>query len=242
MILGERYQPGIGKCTLQQFYEREIIHLLYFENKSFADIKEAIPHASYKEIKEALDRVSDLVIFTDLANVTTKKYKLKEAFVDQINPFYYHYSSQQYNQAEYLRRERASTSITSCLPPKAPEFEDNFKPILRIFKHPLFIQLLFNAIDRYDQRNEFSSGRLLHRAMFLMAMALEEELNGSLKHLTNEPSFSQQAESLGIFKLLGSDFESKNKTLIILSQWIMEKFDELKNPQRISLQDVIMQE
>uniref|UniRef100_A0AC35FZC7 E3 ubiquitin-protein ligase n=1 Tax=Panagrolaimus sp. PS1159 TaxID=55785 RepID=A0AC35FZC7_9BILA len=233
MIIGERYQPGIGKTTRLQFLEREILHLLCTKPQTYSVIEKTIllePNVKVLEKDEALNRVAD---FHKPASTAAGTFHLKESHRNQYNPFFYHYSKQQHSQAElyqWREREKCPRHIRACPPPIAPEFEPFFEPILRIFDNPLFIRLLFYIISRFQKRSRYSSDLLFHRGLFLIGMAMNEEIELRKKNSEKMLNFVAQAETIGIFSILrdlsGKSEAESHQNLIL---WILDKLYEIKD-------------
>uniref|UniRef100_A0A914Y631 E3 ubiquitin-protein ligase n=1 Tax=Panagrolaimus superbus TaxID=310955 RepID=A0A914Y631_9BILA len=234
MIIGERYQPGIGKSSRLQLLEREILHLLCTRPQTYSVIEKTIllePNVKIMEKDEALNRVAD---FHKPASTAAGTFHLKESHRNQYNPFFYHYSKQQHSQAEqyqWREREKCPRHIRACPPPIPPEFETFFEPILRILDNGLFIRLLYFIINRFQKRSRYSSEGLFHRGLFLIGMAMNEQIQ---RHKKGDPekelNFVDQAEEIGIFNILrdlsGKSEAESHQNLIL---WILDKLYEVKD-------------
>lgn len=103
---------------------------------------------------------------------------------------------------QFQKKERANAgrSIAACPPPVPPPFEPFYEPILNVLESPLFVKLIRAVFERFAKRSRFSSEPLLHRALFLCGIALNEQENQS----SNGKAFKfiERAEEEGLLDLL----------------------------------------
>jgi len=228
-ILGERYSPGVGKCTREDALKRDIIHLLCTGSKTFSSIEKAImiepPMKSIKR-EEILNVVAD---FSRPNSTSPGIFKLKESYRGEYNVFYVRYSKPQLSQAEqtqWKEREKESPDIQSCPPPKPIEFQEFFEPITKIFESDLFMRILSLILARVEKRSRYSSDGIFHRCLFLIGMGLNEQ---ELKHKKSEAfNFLEKAENVEVFKTL-KDLEGKITTHRQLHGWVLKKYEYVKS-------------
>lgn len=121
------------------------------------------------------------------ASTAAGQFHLKEEFLAEYNPFFYHYSKSDTSQAElYQQRIRAklnkfveiitflllysSRNLIACPPPIPCEFEPFFEPIINILKSDPLVKLCKLVLERTAKRSRFSSDRLLHRVSFFFIL------------------------------------------------------------------------
>lgn len=98
-------------------------------------------------------------------------------------------------------REKEPREVAACPPPLPPLFEPFYQPITRIVASPLFVKLLRIVFERFAKRSRFASDSLLHRALYLTGMALNEQLredNGE------GPVFTAVAKQDGLLELMSA--------------------------------------
>ncbi|KJH53350.1 ATP-dependent Clp protease adaptor protein ClpS [Dictyocaulus viviparus] len=178
MIIGERYQPGVGKCTFAEKMQREVIHVLCTGPQPFSQIQKRMSHDPMVERISLHDVVNSVANFVKPTSTSAGQFHLKDSLFSKYNPFFYHYSKSDFSQAEQFQQKmriRLCRNLQACPPPVPCEFEPFFVPIRHILKAPCLIKILKLVLDRTGKRSRFSSDRLLHRALYLIGMALHEQ-------------------------------------------------------------------
>lgn len=178
MIIGERCNPGVGKCTFTEKMQREVIHVLCTGPQPFSLIQKKISHDPMVERISLHNVVSSVANFVKPTSTSAGQFHLKDALLTEYNPFFYHYSKSDLSQAEQYQqkvRVKHNRKVQACPPPVPCEFEPFFIPIRNILKTPCLIKILKLVLDRTGKRSRFSSDRLLHRALYLIGMALHEQ-------------------------------------------------------------------
>uniref|UniRef100_A0A915DHW0 E3 ubiquitin-protein ligase n=1 Tax=Ditylenchus dipsaci TaxID=166011 RepID=A0A915DHW0_9BILA len=178
VILGERYLPGVSDCTHVKALEREIIHLLCSGPKPFSQIERIVPNEPTMQRLSLDSAVRSVAEFRKSTATSSGMFYLKENLLIEYNPFFYHYSKTLISQAEQQqKKERANLSreLIACPPPIPPKFSPFFKPVTRLAESDLFVKLLRVVFERVAKRSRFASDGCFHRALFLTAMALNEQ-------------------------------------------------------------------
>ncbi|VDM51589.1 unnamed protein product [Angiostrongylus costaricensis] len=178
MIVGERYYPGVGKCTFTEKMQREVIHVLCTGPQPFSHIQKKMSHDPMVERVSLHDVVSSVANFVKPTSTSAGQFHLKDTLLSEYNPFFYHYSKSDLSQAEQYQQKvrlKLNRKLQACPPPVPCEFEPFFVPVRNILKTPCLIKILKLVLDRTGKRSRFSSDRLLHRALYLIGMALHEQ-------------------------------------------------------------------
>ncbi|VDM77151.1 unnamed protein product [Strongylus vulgaris] len=160
--------------------------------------------------------VNSVANFNKPTSTSAGQFYLKDSLLPVYNPFFYHYSRSDLSQAEQYQQKTRSKSdrkLQACPPPMPCDFEPFFAPAANILKTPCLIKILKLVLDRTGKRSRFSSDRLLHRALYLIGMALheqtrdphgfsftiaaeKEELLRSLESLSGSPEVATHADLL----------------------------------------------
>lgn len=104
--------------------------------------------------------------FRKLTPTSAGQFHLKDDFLKEYNPFFYHYSKSNVSAAELYQqkiRQKMDRSLVACPPPVNCEFEPFFQPLLRLLDCPVMIRLCRAVLERTQKRSRYSSDRLLHR-------------------------------------------------------------------------------
>ncbi|KAK6042278.1 hypothetical protein COOONC_20217, partial [Cooperia oncophora] len=166
MILGERYHPGVGKCTFTDQVQREVIHVLCTGPQPFSHIQKRMSHDPMVERISLHEVVNSVANFVKPTTTSAGQFYLKESLLTEYNPFFYHYSKSDLSQAEQYQqkiRSKLDRKLQACPPPMPVEFEPFFASVRNILKTPCLIKILKLVLDRTGKRSRFSSDRLFHR-------------------------------------------------------------------------------
>uniref|UniRef100_A0A1I7XNB7 E3 ubiquitin-protein ligase n=1 Tax=Heterorhabditis bacteriophora TaxID=37862 RepID=A0A1I7XNB7_HETBA len=227
LIIGERFRPGVGKCSSAKHINREVLHILCTGPQPFSHIQKRISHDPMLEKLSLHDAVNTVAEFRKPTSTSAGQFHLKESLLHHYNPFFYHYSKSDLSQAEQYQqkiRAKAERKIIACPPPVSCEFEPFFAPIRNLLKTPSMIKMTRAVLERTSRRNRFSSDRLLHRALYLIGMALNEQ--------AVDPrcfDYTTFADKEDIFKLMetlaGSSEVSTHSDLL---WWTIQKYKEVE--------------
>ncbi|ETN84892.1 ATP-dependent Clp protease adaptor protein ClpS [Necator americanus] len=227
MILGERYHPGVGKCTFAEQVQREVVHVLCTGPQPFSHIQKRMSHDPMVERISLHDILSSVAKFNKPTSTSAGQFHLKDSLLPEYNPFFYHYSKSDLSQAEQYQqkvRSKLDRKLQACPPPTPCDFEPFFAPAKNILKTPCLIKILKLVLDRTGKRSRFSSDRLLHRALYLIGMALHEQTRDPRDFL-----FTEVAEKEELFRSLESlSGSSEVATHADLLWWTIQKYKEVQ--------------
>ncbi|KAI6183003.1 E3 ubiquitin-protein ligase [Aphelenchoides bicaudatus] len=226
ILLMERYVPGVGQVTANEALKREVLHILCTGPKPFSQLERYIIRATYYRKELVQDAVSAVGDFRRPPGSTAMGvFLLKPEFRPQYNPFFYHFQKVQQSAAEQCqKKDRANDTreIKACPPPACPKFEPFFAPIVRLAESKLLVQIISMNFDRYLKSSRFSSEGLLHRALFLCGIALNEQLR-----IENErdEAFAHQRQAPERFRFIEHAEELKllDKHLV---WWTIQRYKE----------------
>ncbi|RCN38051.1 hypothetical protein ANCCAN_16040 [Ancylostoma caninum] len=227
MIVGERYHPGVGKCTYAEQVQREVVHVLCTGPQPFSHIQKRMSHDPMIERISLHDVVNSVANFNKPTSTSAGQFHLKDSLLCEYNPFFYHYSRSDLSQAEQYQqkvRSKLDRKLQACPPPTPCEFEPFFAPARNILKTPCLIKILKIVLDRTGKRSRFSSDRLLHRALYLIGMALHEQTRDPRGFL-----FTEVAEKEELLRSLESlSGSSEVATHADLLWWTIQKYKEVQ--------------
>ncbi|EPB72222.1 ATP-dependent Clp protease adaptor protein ClpS [Ancylostoma ceylanicum] len=227
MIVGERYHPGVGKCTYAEQVQREVVHVLCTGPQPFSHIQKRMSHDPMIERISLHDVVNTVANFNKPTSTSAGQFHLKDSLLCEYNPFFYHYSRSDLSQAEQYQqkvRSKLDRKLQACPPPMPCEFEPFFAPARNILKTPCLIKILKIVLDRTGKRSRFSSDRLLHRALYLIGMALHEQTRDPRGFL-----FTEVAEKEELLRSLESlSGSSEVATHADLLWWTIQKYKEVQ--------------
>ncbi|KAK5981388.1 E3 ubiquitin-protein ligase [Trichostrongylus colubriformis] len=227
MILGERYHPGVGKCTFTEQVQREVIHVLCTGPQPFSHIQKRMSHDPMVERISLHEVVNSVANFVKPTTTSAGQFHLKDSLLTEYNPFFYHYSKSDLSQAEQYQqkiRSKLDRKLQACPPPVPVEFEPFFAPVRNILKTPCLIRILKLVLDRTGKRSRFSSDRLFHRALFLIGMALQEQARDP-----NRFAFTEVAEKEEILHSLEAlSGSAEVATHADLLWWTIQRYKEVQ--------------
>ncbi|CAD6191000.1 unnamed protein product [Caenorhabditis auriculariae] len=229
IIIGERYLPGVGETTLLNFLKREVVHVLCTGSQPYSTLQQKMSHDILLEkvpLHEAVNAVSD---FRKPVATSAGQFHLRESFYCEYNPFFYHYSRSDQSQAEQyqhkIRSNLSDNNLRACPPPMPPKFTPFFSSIPNILLTPVLIKIFRVVLERTARRNRFSSDRLLHKSVYLIAMALNEQ--------TRDPGFEFTRIAQETCDLLSAIEALRNRQegaiCHLLIDWVVLKYRELMN-------------
>jgi len=181
MIIGERYEPGVGQVTREEKLTREVIHQLCISPMAHSELVRGLQESGQSELGSS-DFEAVLKEVADFRRGTTTKgnYELKVNRLAEYNPFYYHYSkADQCKSEEYVIKRRKANDEpmhSTLLIPRPPPFTETFRPILNLFDSDIFLTLLKACLCRsVDTKAHLWSDAILSRALHLMMLGFYEQ-------------------------------------------------------------------
>lgn len=201
---------------------KQIIHTLFFEPLTYSKLRSELPDFISQEkcLDIYLDKVAELVPSKDKGHPGT--FKIKDQYLDQINPFYIHYTSNQRESAEKFIKETIAKNKKikiedAFIPPVTPNLEGTlFSKLYQITTSKIFVQFLKSTLKFVDHDSTGKSESILDLALHLIHLGVEgkdksysfqfcENLFLELKiEEHNEPFYYESVGSL-LYKLLKND-------------------------------------
>ncbi|KAL1110193.1 hypothetical protein AAG570_008270 [Ranatra chinensis] len=229
-IIGERYNPGVGKVTSDDCIKKEIIQQLCIKRLSHSELKHALPDDPSNE--HIMERVAaDVAVFKTFRQVSGRGvYELKPEFADQYNVFYYHYTKEELTKSEEEQRTRrkASSGFECCPPPVLPPLSESFNMVANLLQCDVMLHIMKIILERSLNLRACSfSHAQLQKVLHLIGYALQEEEQQSSQFIT----FTDRAKKWNIEPLLdslcGSARVEAHKDLI---RWTLRKFGQVAAP------------
>lgn len=113
--------------------------------------------------------------------------------------------------------------MIACPPPLMPKFTKFFKPILRIFESYTFIKLNHIVFKRVGKENVITSDKILHRALFLVGMALNEQIRSIEENENETLRFLERANEEKLFEsILKLKNQFEVEMLANLLWWVLK--------------------
>ncbi|KFD69920.1 hypothetical protein M514_17779 [Trichuris suis] len=177
IVLGERWAIGVGNVTKRDILRRSALHVLFQGPATFSKLEQCVVSQDRNDnsFEQIVSTIADFKPPTVSAGGT---YSLKEEYLVEYNPFYWHYNKKQVAEADKFQtdfRKEKPTHIKACPPPVAPQFTPLFLPVLRIFCCDSLLYLLATIFGRAVENSPLVTETQLHRALFIVGMALNEE-------------------------------------------------------------------
>ncbi|VBB31014.1 unnamed protein product [Acanthocheilonema viteae] len=250
IIIGERYMPGVGKSTMKALLRREVLHVLATKPTPFSKIERAMPvNQLFAElsVEEAARSVGD---FRKPTKTSPGIFLLKDSVRNEYNAFFYHYSKTDVSNADQYRQkciskalkkvtEEETTGVMSitilvrfaekrevaiAAPPMSPQFEPFYAPIVNLLRSKMMMQLLRIVLERTARRSRYSSDGLLHRALFLVGMGLNEQT------MNKNFDFINCAEEANVFTLMKSLVgKPESEPHAGLLEYLLELYEKTKS-------------
>ncbi|KAJ2722882.1 E3 ubiquitin-protein ligase ubr1 [Coemansia sp. Benny D115] len=209
VLVSERH-VAMGKNILD-LARREIVHGC-LSPISYSELSKKVPerlaeHTEFDNLLQQLANYRGPVSVLDHG-----LYELKDEFLDEVDPFFIHYSRNQREEVEELLRERLRKrvrknggepeDVPAYLPPKLEEIR--FGPFQRIgmlLHTPLACQVLFYSLfNATNTQAELLSETMVDEALQLIVLALEDGRRGSLAREIGERDSEGTTDRGGLWK------------------------------------------
>ncbi|KAJ2596788.1 E3 ubiquitin-protein ligase ubr1 [Coemansia sp. RSA 1721] len=187
VLISERH-VALGKNALD-LARREIVHAC-LSPISYSELAKRIPErlAEHTEFDNLLQQMANFR--GPISVLDFGLYELKDEFLDEVEPYFIHYSRNQREEVEELLRERLKKrarknggepdEVPAYIPPRLETVR--FGPFQRIglvLHTPLACQMLFYALFHATQ-NELLSEMMVDEALQLIVIALEDGKRGTV--------------------------------------------------------------
>ncbi|KAI0239314.1 E3 ubiquitin-protein ligase UBR2 [Lamellibrachia satsuma] len=178
IIIGERYECGVGEVDPEDTIKREIIHQLCIHPMAHSELTKSLPENPYHET--GIDHiVQQVAVFKKPVSSTGKgMYELKPECYTEYNPFFYHYTRAEQSKSEEMQRKRKkSLNEDQALPPPVPPpFAAGYIPVTKLLHSDLLLYLLRILLKRTAAKRSRSwSETQFEKVLHLIGLALYEE-------------------------------------------------------------------
>ena len=243
IILSERHQPGIGKCTADDRVKKEIIQRLCIESLTHSDlIRHFSRRAAEMNIEHMINEVAD---FKRQLGQPGGRYQLRVQFYEHFNPFFYHYTRQDQCSAEQsqLNRKRVNQErLICCPPPLPPPFTPHFRPMLQLLGCDVMVSMLHQILRLASEHPDlWYTETLFEKSMHLIGLGLleqerelnyilnEEETGRSPQFVSMMLNYLEQINRLGLFELLEAcETHCKIESYRHLRLWLKERGQQVQ--------------
>uniref|UniRef100_A0A8C8IGG3 E3 ubiquitin-protein ligase n=1 Tax=Oncorhynchus tshawytscha TaxID=74940 RepID=A0A8C8IGG3_ONCTS len=143
MVVGERFEAGIGQVEGCDEIKREILHQLCIRPMAHSELVKALPENENKET--GMERVIDCVASFKKPGVTGRGlYELRPECAKQFNLYFHHYSRADQSKAEEAQRKlkRQNGEDTALPPPVLPPFCPLFASLVNILQCDVLLGML----------------------------------------------------------------------------------------------------
>lgn len=237
VIIGERYNSGVGKVNPDDTIKKEIIQQLCIKPLSHSELNKTLPDDVNHET--GMERViNEVAEFKKPTQASGKGvYELKQEFYEQYNVFFYHYTREELSKSEEEQRKRrkAAGELECCPPPSLPPLTDSFKVMANLLQCDVMLHIMHIVLERsVNLRARSFSEAQLHKVLHLIGYALHEE-----ESQQNAPSdcpflvFTERAEKWQLEQLIeelcSSARVEAHKDLLT---WTLNKFRQVAAPRR----------
>ncbi|CEF64505.1 E3 ubiquitin-protein ligase UBR2 [Strongyloides ratti] len=226
-LVCERYVKGVGKVTLQDILEREIIHMLSITSLPYSRIEKITNWGDFTEelLQSCLQNVAT---YSHPEKSVPGIFTLKEEIKPYFSQYFYHYNKTESSRAEQTQKEsrrNLDLELRCCPPHELPEFDDFYKNVPNILKCTIFVCLQKAILERFIRKSRFSSEGLVNRVCYTICLALNEQR----RH--NKPDtydYISIGENYGILKLLeGTLTASPSSNCCDMITYTIQKYEEV---------------
>ncbi|CAB1343582.1 unnamed protein product [Coregonus sp. 'balchen'] len=177
MVVGERFEAGVGQVEGCDQIKREIIHQLCIRPMAHSELVKALPENENKET--GMERVIDCVASFKKPGVTGRGlYELRPECAKQFNLYFHHYSRADQSKAEEAQRKlkRQNGEDTALHPPVLPLFSPLFASLVNILQCDVLLGMLGAVLQwAVEPSGGHWSESMLQRVLHLIGMGLLEE-------------------------------------------------------------------
>uniref|UniRef100_A0A8C7SNJ1 E3 ubiquitin-protein ligase n=1 Tax=Oncorhynchus mykiss TaxID=8022 RepID=A0A8C7SNJ1_ONCMY len=177
MVVGERFEAGVGQVEGCDEIKREIIHQLCIRPMAHSELVKALPENENKET--GMERVIDSVASFKKPGVTGRGlYELRPECAKQFNLYFHHYSRADQSKAEEAQRKlkRQNGEDMALPPPMLPPFSPLFASLVNILQCDVLLGMLGAVLQwAVEPSGGHWSESMLQRVLHLIGMGLLEE-------------------------------------------------------------------
>ncbi|KAJ1862510.1 E3 ubiquitin-protein ligase ubr1, partial [Coemansia sp. RSA 2703] len=204
VLVSERH-VATGKNALD-LARREIVHGC-LSPISYSELSKKIPerlaeHTEFDNLLQQMANYRGPVSVLDFG-----LYELKDEFLDEVDPYFIHYSRNQREEVEELLRERLkkrvrknggeADEVPAYIPPKLEPIRFGpFQRIGMVLHTPLACQVLFYALFHATHtQNDLLSETMVDEALQLIVIALEDGRRGAVAREIGGPDVGNPGDS-----------------------------------------------
>lgn len=218
------------QLSLEAVCRREIVHALAPGPVSFTDLCKRVPERLIEEasFEHVLQEVSTFKRAEGVSD--SGSYELKEAFLTEVDPFFYHYTRARREEVEnVLKTKLTKGGVKDPITlPKAYKIDTGpFKTLQNVLTSSVILQIMFYTISNFVDGPPMAEGAvstdaILDQAIHLIMLAITQV----------GPQFTAQAKSTKfgdstLLELLCSmEVREANKALRPRIQWCLTKMIE----------------
>uniref|UniRef100_A0A4W5PF41 E3 ubiquitin-protein ligase n=1 Tax=Hucho hucho TaxID=62062 RepID=A0A4W5PF41_9TELE len=177
MVVGERFEAGVGQVEGCDEIKREIIHQLCIRPMAHSELVKALPENENKET--GMERVIDCVASFKKPGVTGRGlYELRPECAKQFNLYFHHYSRADQSKAEEAQRKlkRQNGEDMALPPPMLPPFSPLFASLVNILQCDVLLGMLGAVLQwAMEPSGGHWSESMLQRVLHLIGTGLLEE-------------------------------------------------------------------
>uniref|UniRef100_A0A0K0EPA5 E3 ubiquitin-protein ligase n=1 Tax=Strongyloides stercoralis TaxID=6248 RepID=A0A0K0EPA5_STRER len=226
-LVCERYVKGVGKVTLQDILEREIIHMLSINPLPFSKIEKITNWGDFTE--ELLQNcLKNVATYSHPEKSVPGIFTLKDEIKPLFSQYFYHYNKSESSKAEQIQKENRKNldlELRCCPPHNLPEFDDFYKNVPNLLKCTIFVSLQKAILERFISKSRFSSEGLVNRICYTICLALNEQKKYNKPDIYDYINIS---ENYGILKLLKNTLTaSPSINCCDMITYTIQKYEEI---------------
>lgn len=223
-LIGERFNPGVGKINQDDCIKKEIIQQLCIKPLSHSELNKTLPDDVNHET--GMEKViNDVAVFKKPTQASGKGvYELKPELFDSYNVFFYHYTREELSKSEEEQRNRRKQAgeLECCPPPPLPPLSESFSMMANLLQCDVMLHIMHIVLDRsFNLRARSFSESQLNKILHLIGYALHEEERQNYQFFL----FTERAERWNLEGLI--QMLSKSPRIEVhkdLLTWVLAKY------------------
>lgn len=200
-LIGERYNPGVGKVTPDDCIKNDIIQQLCIKPLSHSELNKTLPDDVNHET--GMEKViSDVAVFKKPTQASGKGvYELKPEYYNLYNVFFYHFTREELSKSEEEQRKRRkqASELECCPPPPLPPVSESFNMMANLLQCDVMLHIMHIVLERsINLRARSFSEAQLNKVLHLIGYALHEEERKNCQFML----FTERAEKWELESLM----------------------------------------
>lgn len=246
LIVCASEQANVTGMAVEQRIRREIIHNLCLGPVTFSELIRRIPerlheHAAFDQV---LSQVGDYKAPIGINDAGS--YRLKDECYNEVDPYFYHYSRNNREEAVAILKERWNKQHDGnkfFVTPRVPQLQNGpFSFLGDFLQSKVFTQMMAYALWNIRSGGSHKSDTNLDQALYLIMLALTDNNHRQPTNSTNERggfyefvcahyfpfSENDQSEELSLLDILFQlrDDEENYKEIHAQLDWIFDRLEE----------------